>query len=507
MPTQTEELTDDRIETGLAGGDTEPARGDRRDEPEFDFEKQGRHRAFKTKAPGASDEDLHADGEKGIEKPSRGRRTLVFAAALLLFLGVVGVGLSYLLSKSDRKEVQVGSTEGGLPGSRQAEAKRQSAEALDAVTESAAPRPDQPPAKGGGDLSQPVTPDPLAAATYPPGSANPYAPGSTGAGAQPATTEGQTGTTSTAGTSTAPEVGARQEQVSVSSAPAGGSFYLFRRTEAPRPTAGASALEAGPSELPVRPTAPGSPSQAPTREVAAPVKPPFGTMLPVRLLDSVMTLRDGGVVRMETTRAVGGSGGWQIPRGTTLVAKLAGGNNDRAYLTVVGFLDAGSNRLVSVGGEVKGVDGAAGVKGVRKRVQSRWAQGLKEAARAGVSLGSAFLIGRRGGGGYYPPPSSASIPQPGASSSSAQNANLDFIYVAAGAQAFVMITELPPTIEGRDADSLTGAGELSDEELANLLTAGTPAQIRAALPRMNPELRSVAERILAQEEGPREGKK
>lgn len=495
-----ETLTEEKIESGLAREDVETQKASG-DDADFDFEKRSRHRAFKTKNPGEKDEDLHSVEELDKRQPSRVKRTLIFILAFIIFLGVVGVGLAYFLSRGKNTEMQVGSTDPRLRDqSSQAESKRQAEEALKAVTESASAPPAQTATRAPGDLSQPVVPDPLASTTYPPTSVSPYSTGT-----QPSQGETQTSTPSTSTVTSGNDTGTRTETASVTSAGSGGSFYLFRRPDVGRASEPAASQDAQSGSVAPIPATFTQPSTRPSQP-AAPVKPPFGAMIPVRLLDSVMTLREGGVVRMETTRAISGAGGWKIPRGTIVVARLGGGNNNRAYLNVVGFIDAETNRLVSVGGEVKGSDGAGGIRGERKRVNSRWMQGLKEISRAGISLGSAFLIGRRGGGGYYPPPSASNIPTPGGSSSSSQNANLDFIYVPAGAQAFVMITELPPTVEGRDADTLNAADDLTDEELAGLLTEGTPEQIRAALPRMNPELRRVAEMILAQDEK-QEGKK
>jgi hypothetical protein len=71
--------------------------------------------------------------------------------------------------------------------------------------------------------------------------------------------------------------------------------------------------------------------------------------------------------------------------------------------------------------------------------------------------------------------------------------------VPAGAAAFVLITSLPKEIRGVDpqppmADK--GGAPLGDDELANLLTGGSSDEIRAAIPRMTPELRHVAEAVL-----------
>jgi len=60
------------------------------------------------------------------------------------------------------------------------------------------------------------------------------------------------------------------------------------------------------------------------------------------------------------------------------------------------------------------------------------------------------------------------------------------------------VTDLPKEVRGIDADpSVEEEGStLTDDELADLLSNGTPAQIKEALPRMPPEMRKVAELAL-----------
>jgi hypothetical protein len=73
--------------------------------------------------------------------------------------------------------------------------------------------------------------------------------------------------------------------------------------------------------------------------------------------------------------------------------------------------------------------------------------------------------------------------------------------VSAGTPAFVMITSLPKEAQGVDADALAkGNGEaLKDEELADILSSESPEKIRAAMPRMTPELRRIAEAVLKEQ--------
>jgi len=64
--------------------------------------------------------------------------------------------------------------------------------------------------------------------------------------------------------------------------------------------------------------------------------PSFGSMLPVRSLGVIYTLRSGGLVRFELTRDVKGKG-WLLPHGTVLVGALRGSEYDRAFISLVGL--------------------------------------------------------------------------------------------------------------------------------------------------------------------------
>jgi hypothetical protein len=60
-----------------------------------------------------------------------------------------------------------------------------------------------------------------------------------------------------------------------------------------------------------------------------------------------------------------------------------------------------------------------------------------------------------------------------------------------------MVTDLPETKKGIDADpTKEPEATLSDEELAELLSSGDPSKIKAAMPRMTPEMRQVAELVV-----------
>src|SRR5262245_3552071 len=230
---------------------------------------------------------------------------------------------------------------------------------------------------------------------------------------------------------------------------------------------------------------------APAAEKAVTL-PPFGAMLPVRTLGAVYTLRQS-LARLELTRDVRGQG-WMIKKGTILVGQQQGGEFDRAYVSLMGFIDPGSGRFVKLGGDALGPDGAPGLRGKRRRISSRWARVLSRGADAGIALGQAALSR---GGTIVNVQGSVSPELQGLTQSAMDRR--EFVEVPAGSTAFVLVTDLPKEARGSDARPVNengGGQSLRDEELANLLTDGSPEQIRAALPRMTPELRRIAEAVL-----------
>ena len=73
-----------------------------------------------------------------------------------------------------------------------------------------------------------------------------------------------------------------------------------------------------------------------------------------------------------------------------------------------------------------------------------------------------------------------------------------FVEVAAGTVGFVLVTTLPES-EGSSphlAEAGVKEGNLTDDELVELMTEADPARIRAALPRMSPEMQQVAQAVL-----------
>ena len=242
--------------------------------------------------------------------------------------------------------------------------------------------------------------------------------------------------------------------------------------------------------------------------------PSFGSMLPVRSLGVIYTLRSGGLVRFELTRDVKGKG-WFLPHGTVLVGALRGSEYDRAFISLIGFIDSESGRFVKITGDVLGSDGGTGVRGKRRKMSSGWSKVLGKLGEASLSIAGSLAgsVGRRpviitdafGGAG-----SRVTSEFDGALLNKDRNV---FVEVAAGTSCYVMITELPEAIQGVDAlakfsgrdvesradsDQRRDATGISEHELAELIQSGDPERIKLALPRMTPEMRRVAEAVMGQ---------
>ncbi|HMM79226.1 MAG TPA: hypothetical protein PKC65_04300 [Pyrinomonadaceae bacterium] len=173
---------------------------------------------------------------------------------------------------------------------------------------------------------------------------------------------------------------------------------------------------------------------------------PFGTLLPIRLVGSIYTLRNSsGLVRMELTRSVEGEG-YSYPAGTTVIGNVRGGESTRAFVTIVGLIDPVSGELVKFGGDLLGTDGASGIEGKRRRLTSQWVRffnGLKETASS--VLGSVGAL-RSGGTVILSEPirrGSESMSED-LSEALLKNGKEDsFIEVSAGSSGYVLVTDLP----------------------------------------------------------------
>lgn len=252
----------------------------------------------------------------------------------------------------------------------------------------------------------------------------------------------------------------------------------------------------------------------------APALPPFGTMLPIRTLGATYTIAEGGLVRAELTRDMSGPG-WSLPRGTTIVAAVRGSGADRAFMTAIGYIDRSTNKLVRFKGDVLSADGGSGLKGKRRKVGSAWKRVLDGVRRTGVGVaeGAARVfvsgtVARSIPGGSRPViirDTLGALPM-GYEFGGISRGDDSYVEVKANTVGFVLVTELPDAVQGVDAVADMPAEEiaefadtsrprgstgLSEEELSQIISEGSPDTIRAALPRMTPEMRRVAEQVLA----------
>jgi hypothetical protein len=221
--------------------------------------------------------------------------------------------------------------------------------------------------------------------------------------------------------------------------------------------------------------------------------PMFGAMLPVRLMGALYTLRTGAIARFELTRDLKGEG-WRMRRGTIFTGAVVGGDVDRAYVQIKGYIDPETGKLVKMEAETLGDDGGAGLRGKRRRVSSAWLKALDRAAQAGVQIAtgilnsgaSSVIIGANPYGTFR------------STDEAWSNSNRTFVEVPAGASGFLIVTTMPESDEGDShlAEDGRRKSELADQDLAELITSADPARIRAALPRMNPELRQIAQAAL-----------
>jgi cytoskeletal protein RodZ len=225
--------------------------------------------------------------------------------------------------------------------------------------------------------------------------------------------------------------------------------------------------------------------------------PSFGAMLPVRLMGVLYTLRAGSLVRLELARDIQ-SEGWALKRGTVFVGAVLGSEINRAYVQIKGFIDPDTQGFVRLEGELLGNDGGAGLRGKRRRVSSVWGKVLDRLAQSGTQILTGIL-GRQGSSVIVATDPYGTYRSTNGADSSQDNRS--FVEVPAGEVGFVLVTALPEADKSDShlADRSNGDDPpetLPDAELAQLLAEADPTQIRAALPRMNPELRRVAEMVL-----------
>ncbi len=245
--------------------------------------------------------------------------------------------------------------------------------------------------------------------------------------------------------------------------------------------------------------------------------PPFASVLPVRTVGALFTLRTGALVRLELTRDASGDG-WSMKRRTLLVGTTKGSDFDRAYVNVLGFIDPSSGRFVKLGGEVRGGDGGEGLKGKRRQLDGGWARAFARVTDAALGLTGAFLSGRGGGTVIVSDGFRTRAINPITEEVSGvlggelnRKQRQGFVEVLAGTPGYVMVTDLPAMLRGTEAnpeldekslalltdvDAARPATGLSERELAELLASGSPEEIRAAMPRMTSDMRKIAAALL-----------
>ncbi|MDQ3665786.1 MAG: hypothetical protein M3410_04140, partial [Acidobacteriota bacterium] len=256
---------------------------------------------------------------------------------------------------------------------------------------------------------------------------------------------------------------------------------------------------------------------APETKPNAIVLPAFASLLPVRTIGALYTLRTGALARFELTSETKGNG-WSMKRGTVLVGTSKGSDYDRAYVSIIGFIDPQSGKLVKLGGDVRGGDGGAGLKGKRRQLDGGWVRALGLLGNAALDVTGALLSGRGRDTVVISDGLRTRTINPVTDEiSGVLGSELDrrqgrsFVEVVAGTPGYVMVTDLPAVIKGTeatpelDSESLASLTDvdtarpttgLSERELAELLASGSPEQIRAAMPRMSSEMRKIAAAVL-----------
>lgn len=237
------------------------------------------------------------------------------------------------------------------------------------------------------------------------------------------------------------------------------------------------------------------------------VLPPFGTMLPVRTQGVIFTLRNNSYARMELTRECVGPG-WSLPKGTILVGRTSGGEYDRAFVSIIGYIDPHDNRLVKLSGEVLGSDGAAGLPGKQIGVdRNRMKETLRKVASSGVQVAGMMagaLTGRGtvviDGAGYR---LTNPITDEARGLIDSRSGRQSFVKVQAGQAAYVMVADLPkgqPAVDAPGEDDLAKAAHaLTDREVMELILFGTPEDIRAATALMTDEQKQLVLKSLTPE--------
>lgn len=233
------------------------------------------------------------------------------------------------------------------------------------------------------------------------------------------------------------------------------------------------------------------------------VLPPFGTMLPVRTQGVLFTARNNSYARLELTRDCSGAG-WSLPKGTILIGRTSGSEHDRAFVNVIGYIDPRDNKLVKMTGETLGADGATGIPGKRIGVdRNRLKQTLRKIASSGIQVAGTMAGAVTGRGTVVIDSAGYRLMNPLSNEARAAiggDEQRTFVKVMAGQPAYVMVADLPKSLQTVDAPGddqiIQAAGSLSDREVMELILFGSPAEIRAALPLMTDEQKRLVSKTL-----------
>ena len=481
--------------------------GQHPDDSEFETLVRGKDGSFVEKdEPGAALVDegdiIKAVAEERGEGQAKGRgRRIGFGLIALFVLGGVAISAWYLVGNGATRKAKVAVN--GNAGSSNSAVESDAAKTQRAIDQTGLS--DRGVVMADGSVVRPAIVPPPTLGTVP-GSNLPVT--QMPAGSNPDLSSTVNSTPSSEGVASNESFGAGDAKQSVTGSAVPGG----RNNE--RSVIIAEELKAAPESRPVNGSA-GSNSGQPRRDEHGIVLPSFGSMLPVKSLGVLYTLRSGGLVRFELSRDVKGKG-WSMSKGTVLVGVARGAEYNRAFVSLVGFIDTESGQFVKVGGDLLGSDGGAGIRGQRRKMSSSWSRVFAKLGEASLRMAEGFAgsVGRR------PIVISDAFGSYGGRVTNELDGALlrrdsdrdSFVEVGAGSQGYIMITDLPEAIQGVDALSklsntdlkersdvtvprqLTG---ISEQELAELIQSGDVDRIKAALPRMSAEMRRVAEAVVS----------
>ena len=197
-----------------------------------------------------------------------------------------------------------------------------------------------------------------------------------------------------------------------------------------------------------------------------------------------------------------------MPKGTVLVGRTSGSESDRAFVNVIGYIDPRDNRLVKMTGDVLGGDGATGIPGKRIGVdRNRLNQTLRKVASSGIQVAGMMAGALTGRGTVVVDGAGYRLMNPVTDEARGAigtgNDRNSFVKVEAGRTAYVMVADLPKSVQAMDApgeDELAHAAHsLTDREVMELTLFGTPEEIRAATPLMTDEQKQLIRKTLSPE--------